>query len=138
MSEFLFVYGTLLPELAPKDLWPVICRLPISEKATVSGWLYDLGKYPGAILNAETDARIHGAVFELPEELLMTLDDYEGFERQDLTRSLFVRKRCPVTLNSGRNIECWIYEYNRAANPAQIIESGNYSAHLASKRAVNN
>ena len=79
-------------------------------EARVAGRLYDLGRYPGARPGAES---IVGDVFEVPESLLPTLDDYEGPE--------FERALAPTSLS----IDCWIYWYV-GKSPGRPIASGDW------------
>jgi gamma-glutamylcyclotransferase (GGCT)/AIG2-like uncharacterized protein YtfP len=68
MSAFLFVYGTLQPDYAPPAIAHVVARLNVVGKGSVNGVLYDLGGYPGAFLNPASTQKIHGIVFQLPED----------------------------------------------------------------------
>jgi gamma-glutamylcyclotransferase (GGCT)/AIG2-like uncharacterized protein YtfP len=128
MSHYLFLYGTLLPNHAPSELAPAVARLRRLGEGTVRGHLYDLGAYPGAVLDALASAHIHGTVFELPddEELLCALDLYEDFHSGNVESSLFVRSLQPVTLANGEIVQCWMYVYNRDASGARRILSGRY------------
>jgi gamma-glutamylcyclotransferase (GGCT)/AIG2-like uncharacterized protein YtfP len=115
MSEFLFAYGTLRPGLAPETMAVVVGRLlPVGE-GRVGGVLYDLGKFPGAVLDAASSGRIVGTVYRLPEdgETLRALDAYEGFEPDCVEASLFVRVKSAVEMADGVTVPCWIYVYNR-------------------------
>ena len=114
MSEYLFVYGRLLPGRAPKGIAGVVAKLRRLGTATVPGVLYNLGQYPGAVLGPASGKRISGAIFRLPRDpaVLKKLDEYEEFDPANPDKSLFVRKRCRVALATGRILNCWIYEYN--------------------------
>jgi len=128
VSEFVFFYGTLLPQFVPESMREVVARLDFYGEGSVLGTLYDLGDYPGAVFDATSDKRVHGAVFQLPEDsrLLEALDRYEGYEPDSSTASLFVRKLVDVDLTTAGNIECWTYEYNGNPQGAPIIASGRY------------
>jgi len=95
----------------------------------VGGHLYDLGEYPGAILDRSSGKKISGAVFQLPDDpaVLQKLDAYEGFRPSMRRSSLFVRTRCPVTMKNGNKLQCWIYVYNGKPAAPQIIANGRYS-----------
>jgi gamma-glutamylcyclotransferase (GGCT)/AIG2-like uncharacterized protein YtfP len=128
MRDYLFIYGTLLPGHAPDKLAKVVDRLSYVGKASVPGKLYDLGKYPGAILDPSSQTRVFGRVFELPEDqgVLQALDSYEEFKPDDLDNSLFVREQITVSLRDGRSIQCWIYVYNQDTGTAPLVSSGDY------------
>src|SRR5437588_543686 len=136
MSEYLFVYGTLRPELAPDEVADAVHQLRRIGAATVRGQLYDLGEYPGAILDASANTTISGEVFELPDDqtVLAALDEYEGFNPNDSEASLFVRIKCQVTLSDGRKLESWIYVYNRSPEQMPLLTSGDYAKIQAAKR----
>ena len=118
MSEYIFLYGTLLPELAPAKMAAAVGQLRVVGPATVPGRLYDLGNYLGAVLGGRS--RIRGRVFELPakKSVLKSFDDYEGTE--------YIRKKCRALLQDGRKLTCWIYEYNRDPGPAKLVPGGDY------------
>jgi gamma-glutamylcyclotransferase (GGCT)/AIG2-like uncharacterized protein YtfP len=128
VSEYLFVYGTLRPGLAPAELEEPLGQLRGVGKGSAPGRLYDLGEYPGAALDRRCAARVIGEVFELPPDRmpLPALDAYEGFDQQDIGSSLFVRTDCQVTLEDGRQLKCWIYIYNRGVSSGTLIPSGDY------------
>jgi len=114
MSAYLFVYGTLLPAHAPADIAPVVSMLrPIGE-GSVNGVLYDLGEYPGAVLDPSSSFQITGTVFQLPDDpsVLRALDAYEEFDPDTPGASLFLRVLQPVALTKGGTLQCWIYVYN--------------------------
>jgi len=126
MSEYLFAYGTLQHGHAPGEIAATVAKLcPVGE-GFVAGTLYDLGEYPGAILDPSPTRNIYGTVFELPEdaELLRQLDAYEGFNPNNPDQSLFVRTMQTVMLMAGGELPCWVYEYNRSPVGARIVESG--------------
>lgn len=133
MRDYLFIYGTLLPEYAPNEIADTVRRLSYVGPAYVHGRLYDLGEYPGVILDASSQTKISGHLFRLPQDqsVLKSLDSYEEFEPGNLEESLFVRKQTTVTLDEGRAIQCWIYVYNRDPGAAPLVLSGDYTNHQA-------
>jgi gamma-glutamylcyclotransferase (GGCT)/AIG2-like uncharacterized protein YtfP len=128
MKQYLFFYGTLLPALAPKEIAATVRSLRRVGRGHVHGRLYDLGEYPGAVLSASGPV-ISGQVFELPSdpEVLKQLDEYEGFDPAHSEGSLFVRKKCPVTLQGGKKIRCWVYGYNRHPGSAPGLANGDFA-----------
>ena len=129
-SDHVFAYGTLQPGCAPEEIAEIVRRFEIVGNGFVRGTLYDLGSYPGAVLDENSSNRIFGTVFRLPagSNVLPSLDAYEGFDAQVPGRSLFVRRLHPVCLNDGATNTCWIYEYNGPNEHARVIESGIYVA----------
>src|SRR5262245_36935824 len=134
MNDYIFFYGTLLPGLEPPRLTETLKVLSPQGEARVRGRLYDLGNYPGAILDSLCEREIVGHVFSLPESVIPTLDVYEDFDPDHPERSLFVRTRTSARLLSGSIVECWIYVFNGDVGQAPRIEDGDYARLSASRR----
>jgi len=132
MSDYLFTYGTLHPGHAPEEIAAAVRKLRPVGTGFLYGALYDLGDYPGAVLDAASKRKIAGTVFQLPkdEDVLRQLDEYEGFDPDSPAQSLFLRTHCSVTLDSGNSLPCWIYVYNRAPETARVLASGDYQINL--------
>ncbi|MGA2171196.1 MAG: gamma-glutamylcyclotransferase family protein, partial [Terracidiphilus sp.] len=115
MSDYLFTYGTLHPGHAPDEIAPAVEKLRPVGTGYVYGVLYDLGDYPGVVLDPTSNQKISGTVFRLSEDenVLRQLDEYEGFDQASPEQSLFLRTLRSVTLDSGETLPCWIYVYNR-------------------------
>ena len=129
MTDYLFMYGTLMPTEADQEIAPIVKRLRRIGAAYVRGRLYNLGEYPGAIIDQSSNTSIHGELVELPADkaVLDALDKYEEFDSSRPEKSLFVRKKAKIELASGRSVEAWIYVYNRDPGNAPIVRGGNYS-----------
>jgi gamma-glutamylcyclotransferase (GGCT)/AIG2-like uncharacterized protein YtfP len=137
MTQHLFVYGTLSPRHAPPEIAATVRRLRPVGQATVRGRLYDLGKYPGAVLNEKSRSLIRGEVFELPEDqsTLTSLDNYEGFEPGKRNSSLFLRRAYPVTMDDGKRVRCWVYVYNGTMKDALPVRNGRYLRRRIARRS---
>ncbi len=120
MPTHLFLYGTLHPDRAPREIAPAARRLTPIARGTIRARLYHLGAYPGVILADETDPaapEIPGEVFLVPDAAtLAALDAYEDFRPQDPANSLFLRTKTVVTFDDGSRESCWVYVYNRNLN----------------------
>jgi gamma-glutamylcyclotransferase (GGCT)/AIG2-like uncharacterized protein YtfP len=126
MTRHLFAYGTLKPGLAPAEAAPLVARLTLVGEGSVAGRLYLLGSYPGAVLESGCGTRIHGVVYELPEDdaNLRNIDTYEEFYPAEPAASLFARVQQLVQTEGKGEIMCWIYVYNRPVGRAPLIEDG--------------
>ncbi len=126
MSDYLFTYGTLKPGQAPEQIAPAVHKLTPIGSGFVHGSLYDLGDFPGAILDPASEKRISGTVFKLSDDpgVLRQLDEYEEYDPKARETSLFIRELHPVALASGGQLECWVYVYNGKPNPQNLLESG--------------
>jgi gamma-glutamylcyclotransferase (GGCT)/AIG2-like uncharacterized protein YtfP len=99
-KHLVFVYGSLRRGSARA----MSNRFPDSRfiaGATVNGHLYDLGEFPGLLLN-ESGAAVTGEVYEIDEDVLKSLDDFEA-------TSNYRRKQVEITLGFDRKV-CWVYE----------------------------
>jgi len=124
----LFLYGTLVPTLAPSGIAPSVARLGSGWTARVPGRLYDLGTYPAAVPDTSWDGWIHGLVFADPHpDILDALDVYEGFDPQNPGRSLFVREICEAELRPGATVPSWIYAFRGPVGASRLIADGRYT-----------
>jgi gamma-glutamylcyclotransferase (GGCT)/AIG2-like uncharacterized protein YtfP len=132
----LFLYGTLLPGLAPGSLAEMLDQLAFVDHGSVTGRLYDLGAYPGLVVDESGNELAHGDVFRLsPDEALLdALDAYEGYCPSDPTGSLYIRRNLAVMLAGGGVTRAWLYEYNRDLSAATLIPGGDYRAWVGRRR----
>lgn len=139
MRNYLFAYGTLCPPFAPVEISSAVRRLRPVGPGVMRGKLYDLGEYPGAVLDPKASSSISGELFQLPADpgILRQLDLYEGFNPQDPQQSLFVRQLRTATTSGGRRVRCWVYEYNGDPGSARLLTHGNYRRHRAIARRTN-
>lgn len=128
MPEYLFVCGTLRPAIIRDELRWFVEKSKLIGRGAARGRLYDLGEYPGATLDPNAETTIVGDLFELPDDdrFLAALDEYEGYSEDDPGASLFVRSRCWVRLDDGRETESWMYTYNGDVSSATLIPKGDY------------
>jgi len=125
-SAFLFVYGTLLDESNPYGAYLKENSSFLAE-GKFKGELYDIGNYPGAILNPNASGFVHGSIFALddPGTVLSELDEYEGFGDAFFQPNEFIRALITVETSTGE-INCWVYFYNHSVTSSQRIQSGKY------------
>ena len=128
-KHLVFVYGSLRRGSAR----PMSIRFPNAKfiaDAKVNGSLYDLGPYPGLLLN-ESNSSVIGEVYEVDDEILNELDDFEASSR-------YSRKQVEISLDNNRAMS-WIYvPDNLELHSARtLIESGNWIeyAHAKTKLA---
>lgn len=124
-KHLVFVYGTLRRGGAGA----MSIRFPSSQfiaEAKVSGSLYDLGPYPGLLLNA-SNSLVMGEVYEVDDEILNRLDDFEA-------SSHYCRKQ--VELSPGTQSRmCWTYEPNPDFYSLHtLIASGDWLEYVKTKR----
>jgi len=122
-QHLVFVYGTLRRGGARA----LSIRFPNSKfiaDAKVSGSLYDLGAYPGLLLN-EANSLVIGEVYEVDDEILNKLDDIEA-------SSYYWRKQIEVSVGTHRKV-CWIYEPNPECYSLHRLISGDWIEYAKTK-----
>lgn len=125
-KHLVFVYGTLRRGGAGT----MSLRFPNSTfiaDAKVSGSLYDLGAYPGLLLD-ESNSLVIGEVYEVDDELLNKLDEFEA-------SSNYLRKQVEISLDTHRRIG-WVYvpEYDTEFYSHQrLITSGDWLEYAQTK-----
>jgi len=124
MNDKLFVYGTLMDEDNKYGIY-----LHDNSRFYANGWLsgrlYHLGEYPGAILVGHD--HIDGIILQMdnPREALGLIDIYEGFGEQEQQPNEFIRILTQAETDRGF-VNCWVYVYNLPYDNFPRIESGIY------------
>jgi gamma-glutamylcyclotransferase (GGCT)/AIG2-like uncharacterized protein YtfP len=123
-KHLVFVYGSLRSG-SPQ---PMSVRFPHSTfiaDAKVTGSLYDLGPYPGLIHN-ESDSLVTGEVYEVDDEILKKLDDFEE-------SSNYLRKQVDISVGPDRKTG-WTYEPNpEFYSLHKVITSGDWIEYARTK-----
>ncbi|MGL5891799.1 MAG: gamma-glutamylcyclotransferase family protein [Bacteroidia bacterium] len=137
--EYLFVYGSLRRNAKNSVLDEVRPHLNYMGAASFPGILFDLGEYPGAILSDDNSVKIKGELYAISDhrnDVFRTLDEYEEYFRDNISKSLFIRKRVDVNLYGGKKVNSWVYLFNEKLllkKPAKKIPSGDYLRFIKSK-----
>jgi gamma-glutamylcyclotransferase (GGCT)/AIG2-like uncharacterized protein YtfP len=123
-KHLVFVYGTLRRGGAGA----MSIRFPDSKfiaEAQVSGSLYDVGAYPGLLLD-ESGPSVVGEVYEVGDETLGELDDFEASSR-------YRRKQVEIPFGTGRRA-CWVYEPDPEYYSLRtLITSGDWTEYARTK-----
>lgn len=129
MKDYLFVYGTLAGDRVPQEIAATVKRLKFVSEGFIFGRLYDMGEYPGAVLDDVRSDKVFGKIFELGADasVLERLDKYEGFDPERPSTSLFLRKRTAINRPNRPTLAGWVYEYNGHVKSASLIKTGRYS-----------
>ena len=129
MSRHLvFVYGSL----RRGNAGAMSVRFPDATyvaEGRVRGSLYDLGEYPGLVLDGAASF-VSGEVYEVDDDTLYRLDEFE------LT-SDYSRKQVEVE-HGSEHTDCWIYVPERDAEffaDCELIKSGDWIAHVRSRQS---
>ena len=138
ISQFLFVYGTLLqPGNEFAEYLNQHCKFISAGK--IKGRLYDIGEYPGALTDSNEEIYIYGSVFMMddPDAILKVIDDYEGIGGLYSHPQEYVRELVDI-LTDNCNVSCWMYIYNLAVDNYNQICAGDYIQYLKDRPAQNN
>lgn len=129
--QLVFVYGTLrrgeqrdINCLFPAPIWV--------GRGCVTGTLYDLGDYPGLVLDAcgATGGEVMGEVYWVTAELAHLLDEIEEVWPQNSGE--YTRKHVTVAMDNSlpggkQRLVCLMYEVNPTRTHGKtVIASGNW------------
>ncbi len=134
----LFVYGTLLSSLEGIGIPTLRGLTTLVGPGLVSGFLYDAGEYPVAVLSGKGTicGELHSIRGDRIESLLDLLDAYEQYFPERPHASLFVRLVTEVEGESGDTLPAWIYGFNREVKGLMRIDSGDYAAYRGGARGL--
>ncbi|MCX7881775.1 MAG: gamma-glutamylcyclotransferase [Brevinematales bacterium] len=122
----LFVYGTLR---RGKKEHSLLANSPFVASGYVEGTLYDLGVGFPALGLDEVQGRVYGEVYEVSEDLLQTLDHYEGCSPENEEESLYIRQEITFYPEKGKPFPVVAYVMpvsQRQRFLATVIPSGRW------------
>lgn len=98
--------------------------------AKVCGQLYDLGDFPGVVLEDGTSSVVHGELVRLDDArtALAWLDEYEEISPGGDPLDLYRRVKTVATLAGGELVSCWVYELQGSANGLKLLPEGIWQA----------
>jgi gamma-glutamylcyclotransferase (GGCT)/AIG2-like uncharacterized protein YtfP len=132
INDLLFVYGSLLDTGNEFGRY-LNDNASLITTGTFNGRLYDIGEYPGAIIDNQNGYPIVGGIYKLDNSTALTiLDDYEGFGPDQEQPNLFIRDSLSIETSEGI-INCWVYLYNLEVDGFVEITSGDYQTYLKQK-----
>jgi gamma-glutamylcyclotransferase (GGCT)/AIG2-like uncharacterized protein YtfP len=124
-NALLFIYGTLLNH---NNEFAVYLKehSHFFANGKVRGKLYDIGEYPGAILD-NGDEYIYGVILQIedPEVVFFEIDDYEGYGDGQPEPNEFIRISADVETVS-EIVSCYIYVYNLPTDGLPRIADGRF------------
>ena len=132
----LFVYGTLRRQAGNTMSQWLSERAMFVGEAICQGHLFliaDYPPYPGLVpseqvRNGLPTRSVKGDLYALPDpaSLLPKLDEYEACSPGFTEPTEYVRQHRPVTLIDGRQLQAWVYVFNRPTQGLQEIVSGDF------------
>src|SRR4249919_133810 len=111
---YLFVYGTLRLKDSLLNSPELKEEIEFEGKAKIHGSLFDIGHYPGAVLD-KSGSEVIGTLYQVnqPEKLFRVLDAYENIAEGQENIGEYIRKKARAWLPSGEFKVAWVYLYNR-------------------------
>lgn len=124
--DLLFVYGTLRRGSGHPMSRFLARRADIVGPGRMSGRMYDLADYPGAIHDPSSQTAVAGEIVRLrePDSSLPILDGYEDVQASGLGE--FRRELCPVKTADGQEWRCWVYTLNRPVDGLRAVPNGEF------------
>ena len=123
-KHLVFVYGTLRRGSA-RAMSIRFPRAKFIADAELKGRLYDLGAYPGLVLD-KSSASVIGEVYEVDDGLLNELDAFEA-------ASHYRRQQAEISLGAHGRV-CWVYEPDpEFYSPRKLITSGDWIEYARTK-----
>lgn len=136
MARLLFLYGTLMKDVARGYPARLAAGLGEGQPATVRGALYAVREgcavYPALVPRAPT--RVMGVLYNLPDDpaWLAALDRFENYDPRRPTAGEYVRRPVEARLASGALVLAEAYIYRRALQPGlRRIAHGDFARYLA-------
>jgi len=125
----LFVYGSLRMGSANPHAAFLHARSRPLGSGKMPGRLYRAGPQHVAVYEQESASHVWGDVLELPpdraEEMLTSLDRYEGIGTGLPKPATFRRDRVNVALEDGAVVECWAWLYDLPVKGCSHLRHGD-------------
>ena len=128
-GRLLFVYGTLRRGGANDITRMRPAPRPLGV-ATIAGRLYDLGAYPGLMLD-RAGGSVRGELYRIEPALERQLDRLEGVSDPPQPGDEYFKRSIPVhpVQMEGRALDCVVYEINpERIVAAPLIAGGDWLA----------
>lgn len=125
-GDYLVVYGTLRKNGGAGKYME---GAEYIDKAIIPGKLYHLGGFPGL---KEGEGKVVGELYEIIDPSIhKLLDMYEGYDPDREDRSLFIRRKVEVELetpdmSTTYTKEAWVYYFNGNVKSNHLIEDGDW------------
>lgn len=102
----LFVYGTFLKKSSNHDL---LSDSRFIANASIYATLYDTGAGFPAAVEEGTRSRTYGEIYEVNEDRIDLLDEFEGADPDSEEETIYVRKTVEAELENRNKTEVWVY-----------------------------
>ncbi len=133
--NYLFVYGTLRMKDSLLNSAELKTEISFEGKAKIRAALFDIGHYPGAVLD-KSGSEVIGSLYEVnqPEKMFRILDRYENIAEGQEASGEYIRTKTRAWLASGKSRMTWVYLYNRDPGSKPRIRQKDYLNYLSWRR----
>jgi len=131
VTHHIFVYGTLRRggSRSIEDNFP---PADFVSSGCITGELYDLGPYPGLLLQGNKP--VVGEVYQIDDAVLELLDAYEGCNPSDPEHSEYQRLSITALLPNGTSVDCHVYEISKNLTLGRsVVHGGDWISYCESK-----
>lgn len=136
-SNYLFVYGTLRPNIQHPMADYLKQQADWIGSASYQGKLYKVADYPAMVASNNLADKVYGDVYQvLSTNLWSTLDDYEECSPSFPSPTEYQRLLQTVYLANGDEISAWVYLYNHSVINLEVIDSGDFLNHAITDHAL--
>jgi gamma-glutamylcyclotransferase (GGCT)/AIG2-like uncharacterized protein YtfP len=131
-EAYLFVYGTLRKGFSLAIPEQIAAHIQWIGPGEVKGKLYNIGQYPGAVPDPSGECCIKGEIVKITNSATVFefLDNYEGFNENDVQGSEYRRIEEWIKLEAGEELQAWIYWYNLPVGNKMRIRENDYITFL--------
>ena len=129
LPDILFVYGSLLSDIAHPQGERLRRETVLVGPATLQAKLFRVSWYPGVTLSDARRDAVQGELYRLTAATLSWLDEYEGVTTGAASvapADEYRRQRCTVRDAAGRAHEAWVYVYQRDTTQLARVDSGRW------------
>lgn len=135
----MFVYGTLRKAFRHPVKREIMNDVEWIGETAIRARMYDIGRYPGAVeVKDDKKVLVKGEILLLkhPKKVLRILDQYEGFNSDQLEKSEYCRERVLIRLPNGNEENAWVYWYNFPINGKRRIRHKDYVEYVRKKNQL--
>jgi len=124
--DHIFFYGTLMRTFPLRARAGIDDWLEYVGSGRVAGVLFDLGSYPGLVVDSGSE--VCGEIYRIldPFKLFDRVDTIEDYCATAPSEGEYVRQRMSAILDDGRATIVWGYVYNQRLPSFGRIECSDY------------
>ena len=129
MTEYLFAYGLLQRRYSSNPAYNVP-KMPLKwiGKGWLSGHLYKINHYPGAVHLSQSKEKICGEIYQIRDIpfFFKKMDIYEMSKPHFGAFHEYERRKRQVHIKGSMTLKCWVYEYASSICHKNRIKSGQF------------